>query len=269
MSAGEVFGWIATYLSIPVFMSPTIDFIEVLKGTLSYEKTPIFLILTTYFNCLTWYYYGCLNINQNIKMCNLIGIISSLIFSIIYIAYEIKKLFTDAILNALIIFTGTWASKRQLTINYAEFTILGNICIGTTLIQLSYPSFLIYRVIKEKNYKLIPLVTTIFFLLSGICWIIYGLIENYYYIIFANLLNVFVSVAQIIVYKNYQNKYHIIGQFNEISNKGIDSSGDDDNSKIIDYVDDKINVESREEKEKIKPNLVNITNKKKVIKTSV
>ena len=261
MSTEDVIGWIATGLSSLVFAAPASQFINVFKNRLDYEDTPTVLIGTIYCNCLAWYVYGDLIFSTQVKTCSLIGCGLSLLFIIIYLAYEVRKFLTDAILNALIVFTGTWAAYRALTIILADPNIVGKVCIGTSLIYLMCPLYLMYRVYREKNYRLISLVVAILSILGGIGWAIYGFMEKDYYIVCPNLLAVLIAIVQIVVRKTFKTKYPTIEQAAETSTIGIESSGEE-STKKPETVDVKIDEESAEEGEKIKAKPVKIVTNK-------
>ena len=203
----DIFGWIGVGFSILIYLSPAISFIKVYKGKLDYEDTPTVVIGTTYCNCLVWYIFGILVLSEQIKYCSIIGSFICTIFIIIYLIYEIKKYLTDAILNALIIFTGTWAAYRALSIIFPDFEIVGKVGICTTIISLLCPLQLIYRVTKVKNYRLIPIISTILTILGSICWIVYGSIIKETYLIISHSLIIFVGICSCYTWKYFKTNF--------------------------------------------------------------
>ena len=143
-----------------IYLTPVLPFINVLKGKVSYEDTPGVLVSSTYVNCFCWYIYGDMIFSDQVKICNCIGSIISLCLIVIYLVYEIRKYTLDAILNALIIITGSYATYRGLTIVVDDDAVIGKICNVTSIIVFLNPMYLIYKVIREKNnYILIPIYT--------------------------------------------------------------------------------------------------------------
>ena len=258
MSTEEIFGWIAIILSIIIFASPAFQFIKVFNGHLDYDHTPIIFIVTIYCNCFTWYIYGDLVSNKKIKTCNILGFIISLILIIIYLFYEIKKFFMDAILNIGIILTGTWATYRFITIVLADSFYIGKLCILTSLIPLMCPLELLYRVVKEKSYKFISFLFIEIILANEVCWAIYGFIIKDYYIILGNLFGVVFVISRIIFNKIYKNKYTSNGKNGEISTIGIESIGNDAFSKKSNSAVEKIDDENFEDGDNIKAKPVEI-----------
>ena len=66
----------------------------------------------------------------------------------------------------------------------------------------------IYRVIKNKDYTLIPIFSTIFGLVNGICWTIYGICESDVDVLVPNVLGIFFAILQLVVYLVIKYKYH-------------------------------------------------------------
>ena len=91
MDAKEAFGWAATCLTAGFYVSLITPFFKIFKGKLSYEDAPIVVITVSYINCFSWCVYGNMISSNQIKICNLVGVISTLILIIIYLIYEIKK----------------------------------------------------------------------------------------------------------------------------------------------------------------------------------
>lgn len=207
MKYHELFGWLATTLTMCFYISPVIPFINVIKGNLKYEDTPIFVITTSYVNCFCWYIYGNMILSSQIKLCNGTGAISSLVLICIYLLYELKQFKVDAILNSLIIIVGSLALHKTLTVLIWDQSITGKICNVTSIIVFLSPIQLIYRVITEKNYILIPIYTAYVSFISTSCWICYGIFIGDIYVILPNIFGVILAVIQIYVYIYYKRKY--------------------------------------------------------------
>ena len=227
----EIFGWVATSLTMCFFISPVIPFINVFKGKLSYEDTPAVVVTVSYINCFCWYIYGNMIQSDQVKLCNLIGAISSLILICIYLIYELRKYTLDAILNAIIIVTGSYAVYRGITILIEDDKILGKICNCTSIIVFLSPILLVYRVIKEKNYNLIPIYTAWVSLASTGCWVTYGVFLSDFYVIFPNAIGIILAVTQIVVFMNYKRKYPGIGERDSTSTIDIVNTGNEEGKK--------------------------------------
>lgn len=247
----EVFGWIGVFFNILIYLSPTISFIKIYKGKLDYEDAPTIFIVTTYCNCLIWYIFGILVLSEQVKYCSIIGCYICTIFIIIYLIYEIREFIADTILNALLLFTGTLAVYRVLSIIFPDSGIVGKLGIFTTLIYLLYPLLLIYRVTKVKNYQLIPIFLPILNILSSICWIIYCSFIEENYLIIAHSLIIFVGIYSCLIRQYYKIKFPTIEQTKEIATIGIESTGTEE--KKIETNIQKVEEENDDDKIKIKP----------------
>jgi uncharacterized protein with PQ loop repeat len=227
----ECFGWAATAITVLSFLSPVFPYINVLKGKLNFEDTPAVLVTTCYVNYFCWYIYGDMIFSDQIKYCYMIGGIVNLVLMIIYLAYEVKKFLVDSILNTLILITGTWALYRALTIIIDDDRIVGKICIGTSCIVFLSPIQIIYKVIKEKNYILIPIYNCYMIFLYAICWVVYGIFITDFYVVFPNSIAIVLALIEIIIYLNYKRKYPAIGEREFSSTIGIETTSNEEPSK--------------------------------------
>ena len=238
----EIFGWVATSLTMCFYISPIIPFINAFKGKLSYEDTPIIIVSTSYLNCFCWYIYGDLILSDQIKLCNLIGAVSSLCLICIYLLFEIRQYAIDAILNALIIITGSYAIYQALTIIIDDESIIGKICNCTSIIVFLSPIQLILRVVKEKNYNLIPIYTAYVSFAASSCWVSYGVFIKDIYVILPNAVGIILAIVQIYVFISYKRKNPAIGEREFTSTIGIVNAGTDEGKK-----EESTNIKSDEE----------------------
>ena len=219
----DIFGWAATCFTICIYIGPILPFIKVIKGKISYEETPGVLVSATYVNCFCWCIYGDMIFSDQVKICNLIGSIITITLISIYLVYEIRKYTLDAILNALIIITGSYATYRGLTIVVDDDAIIGKICNITSIIVYLSPMYLIYKVIKEKNnYILIPIYIAWATLISSGLWIIYGIIIKDVYIMIPNVIGIVLAIIQICIYFLFKSKYPTFGEREKDTSTSID-----------------------------------------------
>ena len=224
----EPIGWVAGGLTILYYLAPVGHFLNVLKGRLYYEDTPGAFVTICYINCFIWYIYGDMIFSEQIKMSNLISSCISLVLIVIYLAYELKKYLADTILNALILITGSWSVYRALTIIIDDDRIVGKICIVTTVFVFITPIQILYKVIKEKDYILIPIYSAFSYFLASIAWVIYGILYSDFYLIFAHAAGIVLSFIQIIVFLNYRRKFPTLEERQISSTIGIETSGNEE-----------------------------------------
>ena len=227
----EVIGWVACGLNVLYHLAPVSPFFKVLRGKLNFEDTPGVFVTTCYVNSFVWYIYGDMIFSDQVKNSFGIAACASLALIIIYLLFELKKYTIDSILNALILLTGTWAVYRALTIIIDDDRIVGKICIGTTIIMYLTPIQIVYRVIKEKNFILIPICSALIYLLACIAWIAYGVLITDIYVICTHSAGVILSFVKIVVYCNFKRKYPAIGEKDFTSTIGIETSGMEETKK--------------------------------------
>lgn len=207
MDYQNIFGYAALGLSSCFYLTLAIPFLNVLRCKLNYEYTPIVFIDTIFVDALTWYIYADKIVCEQLKLCNTIGACCTLLLIVIYLAFELKKYLIDSILNCLILILGTLVIYKGLTIVVEDADMIGKICIGTKILTFIIPIILTFRVIKEKNYRLISLNSTITYMISCIGWILFGKASFDINIIIPNAIGVVLFFIQFIVYLNFKKKY--------------------------------------------------------------
>ena len=224
----ESIGWIAGCFNICFYLKPIFNFIKVLKGQVNFEESPGVYVTTCYVNCFIWFIYGDMIFSDQVKISNMIAALINLIFMLIYLAFELRKYFVDAILNTLILITGSWACYRALTIVIDDDRVVGGLCIGSTIIIFISPIQILYKVIKEKNYNIIPVFSAIIFLLTCLFWFVYAIFIKDFYLAFPNVLGIVLSSVEIAVYINCKKRYPGIGESGASGTIDIVSGGNDE-----------------------------------------
>ena len=207
MDYQSIFGYVAIVLSSCFYLSLSFPFFNVLRCKLNYEYTPIIFIDTIYIDALTWYIYADKIVCEPLKLCNTIGGCCSLLLIAIYLAFELKKYLIDSILNCLILILGSLVIHKGLTIVIEDADMIGKVCIGTKVITFIIPIILTFRVIKEKNYRLISFSNTTTYMMSCIGWLLFGKASFDINIMIPNCIGVVLCLIQFIVYLNFKKKY--------------------------------------------------------------
>ena len=248
-SFADFFGWVAAIMTIYFFIVPIIPFYKVIKGKLNYEETPGAYITLVYLNCLCWYVYGDYIYRDQMKLCYLVGIITSFILLAIYLLFEQRKYTHDAILNAVIIINATLVIYKGLNIVVDDVDNIARICLAISLPILFYPIYTIYQVIKRRNYNIIPYKTSWYSMAVSLCWIIYSVLFDEFYIILPNVFIYILSSIQVFLYYRYKKIYTI---------------SDDNTISIISFEKPKEEMEKEEkEDKKEKKEKKNSANKKR------
>ena len=249
MDAENILGWIGICLSSCFYLSLIIPFFNVLRCKKSFELIPITFISTIYADCVAWYIYGDKILSEHVQLCHCIGGCACLAIIIIYLCFELKKDLADGILNILILVLGTLVIQKGLIYIIEDFNNVGKICVGTKLVTFFAPIATIYRVIKEKNYKLISLISTLTYLAACIGWTLFGKILNNFNIMCSYGAGIVLGIIQILIYFNFKKKYpHFSGKSSTI---GIESGFSEETKKDESTT---INIdEESQEKAKEKP----------------
>jgi hypothetical protein len=257
-SFADFFGWVAAIMTIYFFIAPIVPFYKVIKGKLNYEDTPGAYITLVYLNCLCWYVYGDYIYSDQMKLCYLVGIISSLILLAIYLLYEQRKYTHDAILNAVIIINATLVIYKGLNIVVDDVDNIARICLAISLPILFYPIHIIYQVIKRRNYNLIPYKTSWYSMGVSLCWIIYSVLFDEFYIILPNVFIYILSSIQVFLYYRYK-KIYTINDDNTISIISFEKSNEEIEKEEKEEKEEKKDKKEKKEKKEKK----NSGNKKK------
>lgn len=225
----NIIGYSAIGLSVCFFTTLVIPFFNVLRCKLNYEFTPIALINTIYVDSIAWYIYADKINSEHLKLCHIIGACCTLLLIIIYLAFELKKYLVDSILNLLILILGSLVIYKGLTIVLEDTQMVGKVCISTKLITFFIPILMIFRVIKEKNYKLISINSTCTYMIACIGWVLYG--KSFYdiNIMIPNIAGILLCFVQFIVYLNAKKKYPLFSR--PSSTIGIERSSTEDPKK--------------------------------------
>ena len=75
---------------------------------------------------------------------------------------------------------------------------------SNSLLYIFFPIRLIYKVLKEKNYMLIPFYQAWGSLFMSISWIIYGILISEIYVVIPHCFNIILATMQIVLYLNFK-----------------------------------------------------------------
>ena len=202
----EMLAWVAAGLTMAFYLPKIAPFINVLQGLKNYQDTPVIYILITYINASFWFLYGALLYSDQMRLSYMVTCILCLISMGIYLIFEIKKDIIDMILNLIILVSVSWGIYCYFTVDFDDDKLLGKICGISSIIFYFFPIQTIYKVIKDKNANLIHIYNISIYFLSAVCWLIYGIIDKDYYIVYPYLLGSIIALIQIILYKIYYGK---------------------------------------------------------------
>jgi len=209
MDAATVCPILGTIFSVFLSFSPTVPFIQVFKRQEKIEILPEGMLLCQLLNRLLWGSVWVLT-KRVIPFINAaVGIFITSVFIVLYFYLYFDRIYYKTFMGfiALIIFE---LSISMLAIFYGSVPTVSLLAMIFNVAMYIAPGQKILRVIKEKNYKLIPIRSTIVSILCSGSWLIYGIVINLVAQIIPNALGLFFSIANtlawIYFYINRPNK---------------------------------------------------------------
>ena len=189
-----------TIITVILNVSPLVAFIPIIKGKEKYTNIPILMLVFNLLNNLAWGCYWYRIFDYPPMICSVICAIIATFFFVVYLYFftnkNIKKFilynFCLIIVEILIIFICLYALE--------SLKIFGIILIVFNVLMFIAPGQNLIRVIKEKNYKLIPIATTIVGSICSAGWLLYGKIVNDINCIIPNGLGLICSILTTIVW---------------------------------------------------------------------
>ena len=214
---------------ITVFLnfSPIFVFIPVIKGKQKYTNIPFLMLIFNLLNCICW---ACYWLRKNVispVISNAICLIISTMFFLIYLFFFSKKIVTKflfyiiilILIETIIIFISLYV----INLNF-----FGIILIVMNSLMFIAPGQNIIRVIKENNYKLIPIATTLVAIICSGGWLLFGILVNDINCIISNLIGLVSSIFTTLIWVIYYLRSKIIRNKNKfyqeenIDNKNVE-----------------------------------------------
>lgn len=213
MTPEMILGWTGCGTMVICYILPLIAFIQLIIKRVKYEEIPIAGITATFVNCLCWVIYANMIKCDPIKYCCFAGFGLSGLYIIIYLIYEARYFLLDAILNLLIVITGTYTLHQGLTVLFLEEKTLARICAVTNMVLYFSPLYLLCETCKTKNYKTIPIIGSIMYIITCLLWCGYAAKVKNMYIFGPKVFGVFIALIEVIVWKIYKEKFNEIPDY--------------------------------------------------------
>ena len=198
-----------TIITVILNLSPIVALIPVIKGKEKYTNIPILMLIFNLLNNVCWGCYWCRVHRDSPMICSIICSIIATGFFIIYLYFFTNKKISKFILYVMILFI------IEIVIIYISYYIVeslkyyGIFLIIINIIMFIAPGQNLIRVIKEKNYKLIPIASTIVGCLCSGGWFLYGKLLNDINCIIPNGLGLIFSILTTIVWMYFYFKTKI------------------------------------------------------------
>ena len=188
-----------TIITVVLTLSPIVIFIPVIKGRQNYTNIPFLMLIFNLLNCLCWSCYWYKKSFMSPLICNFLCSLIAATFFIIYLFYLAKKIVQKCFLYIMILVTVA-TIIIYISIYIIDIRIYGMILIVINVLMFIGPGQNIIRVIKEKNYRLIPIATTLVMIVCSGGWLIFGKIVNDLTCIIPNMIGLFFSILNSLVW---------------------------------------------------------------------
>ncbi|BBN06757.1 solute carrier family 50 (sugar transporter) [Marchantia polymorpha subsp. ruderalis] len=209
-----IVGILGNITSICLFASPAFRPFWTIYKTKSSGEFTAYPYIATLFNCALWLIYGSPLVHKAvlILIINAIGVFLEILYICVYIIYSSPKkrvivmglmCVAAAILIAVAVLN-IYGFDNDHTNTRETFT--GVLCAIAGVCMYFSPLLVMRLVVKTRSVVYMPLPMSIFVLLNGIMWMVYGLIEHplNLYITIPNGMGVILGLVQLILYAVYR-----------------------------------------------------------------
>jgi len=198
---GKIFGWAGTIIATYFYLAPVVPFMQVLTNKLNYKDSPGVLLIMSFMNCILWADYGLVKNDFMVYFANGIGGTITLVWITIYLIFLGKKNLLLAVgYNFGLIVVVVLIMIIFFIIDY---NITGYCAMIFNVLMYAAPGEKIYRVITTKDYKLIPIFSTMGGFACSLCWLMYGIYQRDWKLYVPNALGLAFAILQIVIYLIY------------------------------------------------------------------
>ena len=193
LEPSTIYSSLGTIFSVALSFSPTVPFIQVFQHKEKIEILPEGMLFCQLMNRLLWCSVWILT-KRLIPFINAItGIFITTVFLILYIYLYYNRTIIKSFCRwlCLICFELLIVGGAVL---YKNEKVVSTLAMIFNVAMYIAPGQKILRVIKEKNYKLIPIRSTIVSILCSGSWLFYGITINLFAQILPNALGLFFSI---------------------------------------------------------------------------
>ena len=213
-------GWVASCLTIIIFIQKLPPFVMVLKGNLNYQESPAFYMIMCHISCLLMMMYGDQVFSEALKTCGMVSCTICVICISIYLLFEFKEYTMSTILNAILFYMASSAFYDYLNYKIDEEDVIGKVGIGSSLSIYVFHLNAVLNVIKYKNIIFLDVNISFQILAASIFWCIYSYTINDIYIIICFLMGGIVSIIEIVTFYTFKDQYPAIIPTNGIFPEG-------------------------------------------------
>ena len=189
----DIFSTSGTIISFILSFTPIFPFIKVFKREEKIDILPEGLLLTLILNRIVWGSVWILTGRKIALLNSILGTAVCDIFVFLYFYLYFNRTYLKTFISSimLIIIEG---AILYLALLWGNDVALSYIAMVFNVLMFISPGQKILRVIREKNYKLIPIYSTIINILCSSCWLGYGICIKLISQIIPNALGLFFSI---------------------------------------------------------------------------
>ena len=165
-----------TLITVFLNLSPAVPFINVIKGKEKYTNIPPMMLLFTLLNNVIWGCYWHRKGEFSGFLCSFICGTIATIYLVLYLYFYSEKSAGKFMLYVLIHCACETGIILFFLSNLLSLPVVGILLIAINTMQYVAPAQNLIRVIKEKNHKLIPIVTTVLGIACSGGWLLFALI---------------------------------------------------------------------------------------------
>ena len=199
MESTTIFPILGTIFSVFLSFSPTVPFIQVFQRKEKIDILPEGMLLCQLLTRLLWGAVWVIT-KRLIPFINAaIGILITTVFITLYLFLFFHRRYLQTLNKFLILLIFEFAIFFG-AILYGDVSVISLLAMIFNVSMYIAPGQKIIRVIKEGNYKLIPIRTTIVSICCSGSWLIYGIIIKLIAQIIPNALGLFFSIVNTLIW---------------------------------------------------------------------
>eukprot|EP00830_Metopus_es_P020875 TRINITY_DN846_c0_g3_i1.p1 TRINITY_DN846_c0_g3~~TRINITY_DN846_c0_g3_i1.p1 ORF type:complete len:271 (-),score=24.61 TRINITY_DN846_c0_g3_i1:123-935(-) len=205
---GDVLGILGVIVDVVLFLSPILDIIELCK-TKKHEDVSEFMFLMIELTASSYFVNFLRKYDLIALLPNFIGVPANIIFFNIFVMYKYRLIVGILINIASWLVLASYMALLYYGIPNTEEGDLAVSCLATIFCISSVVTTLqkIFYICKDYHYFLLPVQVSFAMFASALCWLIYGIVKDYFELIIPNAVMSSLSVVSISVYFIYKRLY--------------------------------------------------------------
>lgn len=201
MELSTIVSWIGTIIGFILNLTPITMFYNIYLEKESIEIVPESMLIFNILCPSLWACYWWLQVGRIVPFISAIsGVMLSEIFALFYLFYYAEKNIKKYLIYAFI------EINLVLEFNYiflwiiSDYSVIGTIAFVINIINYIAPGQNLLNVIMERNYKLIPITTTLVGVSCSLSWLSFGIIIRDIKTIIPNTLGLIFSTMNSIIW---------------------------------------------------------------------